>query len=57
MEIYGNREIDTRGIARVDVDIVAHHVSPDEAEMIAEYLVSAIVTRCLMEFGQAPEIE
>lgn len=55
MEVYGNqRDFDT---ARVDTDIVAFHVSPDEVDDIGDYLVSAIVTRCLLEFGQAPIIE
>jgi len=54
MRIYGNRGPE---VAQVDTDMIAFNVSPEELEVISEYLVAAIVTRCLMEFGQAPEVE
>ena len=55
MRVYGNK--DKLDIAYVDIDIIAFHVDESEVEVIADYLAAAITTRCLMDFGQAPEIE
>ena len=54
MRVYGNKtELD---IARVDTDIIAFMVEPEEVDDIVEYLVSAIIARCVYEFGASPKI-
>ena len=42
--------------AYVDTDMVAFHVDKNDVNAIVEYLISAIVTNCLTEFGETPDI-
>ncbi len=56
MIVFGNSNKEKKNIARVDTDIVAVCVLPDEVNDIVEFLTAAIITRCLMEFGETPEI-
>ena len=53
--MFNKREM-TNKTAYIDTDFIAFHVEEDDVEEIAAYLVSAIVTKCLMEFDQTPEI-
>lgn len=55
MYLYGNKpRIEDAAI--IDHDVVAFNVSNEERDEIGEFLIAAIVTRCLMEFGQTPDI-
>ena len=42
--------------ARIDEDFVAFHVVEEDVETIVTYLISAIVTKCLVQFEETPEI-
>lgn len=42
---------------KVDTDIIGFNISPDDdIEHIIEYLISSLITKCLMEHGTVPEI-
>ena len=57
MIIFGNQKADL-GAAKVDKDIIAFDVRPDEVEAIVQYLTQMISHRAMMEFGMpAQEIE
>ena len=55
MKIFGNQKR-VNDVAKIDTDIIGFHVTDEDIEYVAEYLTAAIVTRCLMEFGETPEI-
>lgn len=40
---------------RIDHDLIAMVNDPEDVELTSEYLIAAIVSRCLMERGQPPE--
>ena len=56
MIIYGSRKVELKDVAKIDVDIIALCVQDDEVEEVVEFLVAAIATRCLLEYGIPPEI-
>lgn len=53
--MFNKREMQSQ-TAYIDADFIAFHVEEEDVEEIATYLVSAIVTKCLMEFNQTPEL-
>ena len=55
MRFYGNKK-QILDVAEIDTDIIAFDVPEDEVEVIVDYLVSAIMTRSIMEFGETPVI-
>ena len=42
--------------AEIDKDIIAFHVEEEDKDTVTEYLVAAIVTKCIIQFGETPEI-
>ena len=42
--------------ATLDIDMVAFHVDEAEMEDVVDYLVAAIMARCMLEFGDTAEI-
>ena len=56
MIVFGSQKEHNGDIAYVDTNIIAFHVSEEESENVGEYLVTAIITRCMMEFGETPEV-
>ena len=42
--------------AEIDRDIIAFHVDDEDRDTVTEYLVAAIVTKCIIQFGETPEI-
>ena len=49
-----NREMKNKG-AYVDTEMVALHVDAEDRDEVVEYLIATIVTKCIMECGDAPE--
>ncbi len=54
MEFYASKKVEIDA-ARVDVDIVAFHVGPEDVEMISEFLIQEICNRSLTVYGISPE--
>ena len=56
MILFGSGTVkeDNRG-AKVDVDCIAFHVHPDEAESISGYMITAITMQCLAMYGESPK--
>lgn len=53
--MFNKREMKNK-TAYVDEDFVAFHVEEEDVETVVTYLVSAIVTKCLVQFEETPEI-
>ena len=51
-----NKRQTNRIAATIDLEIVAFHVNAEDREDVAEYLLAAIVTKCIIEFNEAPEM-
>ena len=42
--------------AYVDTEMVAFHVDAEDREAVVEYLLTTIITKCIIEFEETPEI-
>ena len=42
--------------AYVDTEMVAFHVDAEDREAVVEYLIATIVTKCVIETGETPDI-
>ena len=54
--MHFNQRTMKHNTARIDEDFVAFHVEEEDVETVVTYLVSAIVTKCLVQFEETPEI-
>ena len=55
MEIYKNINNRRQG-STIDLDMVAFHVHDRDLDDIIDIMMTAIITRCIMEFGEPPTI-
>ncbi len=55
MSDFQKRQMDY-STAEIDKDIIAFHVDEEDRDTVVEYLVAAIVTKCIIQFSETPDI-